>query len=74
MNRKRYSLMIVITLVAVLIGGAIFNRLLFAPSAQAQQNAPGPQWEYCALTKAPTWGQTEEVSTGSAIFEIRAFK
>ncbi len=52
MNGKWYSLMISLAIVAALIGGTISNRLLVATSAQAQQDALGQKWEYCALTKA----------------------
>ena len=69
MNGKRYSLVMALAILAAAIGGASFNRLLFAESTQAQRNNTGQQWEYCSLTQAAYVG-----SNRGGVFWISYFR
>ena len=56
MNKKRYTLLLVLMIVAFL-SGRISHHLIRSRSAQAQsadesQKAGAQRWEYCALSKA----------------------
>jgi len=71
MNKKRYTLLLVLMIVAFL-SGRISHHLIRSRSAQAQsaeesQKAGAQRWEYCALTKAVYVGS---ISGGVEVIEV----